>query len=342
MRHHEMEKVEGEYRCTVCLWTWKQSPSSICPGVPRRSADYLLTYTQLHTKHLKPVDRAKPDACYYQSKTREFIWLYDERVALPRRQETEKHKAAREKAWATTQQKYICIQCGKMPAYLAQIQEYQAGGLCTRCEEWAREEAEYEDREAMIKEDQRAACEWAAALLQRNDWCILDTETMDLHGYLVEIAVIAPDGKVLFQSVVNPQWRIGETARSIHHIGDEEVLLAPTLPELWPDLLVALQGRSTIVAYNTEFDEGTLDRDAARYGVSMPKVKWDDLMHYYSEYFGEYSEYFGDYKWQRLPGGSHRALGDCLASLDLIKSLAACLETLDKEAGAESVKRANA
>lgn len=335
--HHELEKDEHEYRCTVCLWTWKQSPSGVCPGVPRRSADYLLTYTQLYTKHLKPVDRDKPDACYYQSSTRDFIWLYDERQALPRRQQTEKQKAAREKAWATTQEKYKCIQCGRVPEVLASIKEFTAGGLCSTCEAWAAEEAEDEDQEAMKEEDKRAACEWAAALMRRDDWCILDTETSDLHGYIVEIAVIAPDGKVLFQSVVNPQWRITLQARRIHRISDEEVLLAPTLPEIWPDLLAALDGRSTIVAYNSDFDEGTLDRDMTRYGLSLPKVKWDDLLHYYSEYFGDYSEYFGDYKWQRLPGGSHRALGDCLASLALIKSLATCLETLDKESGTDSV-----
>ena len=112
---HKLEKVkhEGtsghEYRCTVCLWTWKAAPGSNCPGIPRRSAPYLLTYTQLHKKHLKPLDRSKPDACYYQRSTREFVWLYDERVALPRRQDTEKQRVAPEKAWATTQEKYKCI-----------------------------------------------------------------------------------------------------------------------------------------------------------------------------------------------------------------------------------------
>ena len=34
-----------------------------------------------------------------------------------------------------------------------------------------------------------------------------NTETTDLTGHLVEIAVIAPDGRVLFQSVINPQYK---------------------------------------------------------------------------------------------------------------------------------------
>ena len=335
---HKLEKVkhEGtsghEYHCTVCLWTWKAAPASNCPGLPRRSAPHLLTYTQLQKKHLKPADRNKPDACYYQNSTRDFVWLYDERVALPRRQDTQKQKAAREKAWVTTQEKYRCTECKRAPKYLGEVRQYTAGGLCDSCASWAEEEAKQEAQEAMIRDDGREACAWAAALLQRTDWCILDTETTDLSGYVVELAVLAPDGRVLLQSVVNPQNDIHPDARRVHRISDEEVLLAPTLPEIWPDLLAALEGRTTLVAYNSEFDEETLARDAARYGLVLPNVEWDDLMEQYAAVYGEYSEYWGDYKWQRLPGGSHRALGDCRASHSLLTRMAVSLESYKVDA----------
>jgi len=57
MESHVLERIQGGWRCSVCLWDWKRSPVSRCPGVPRMSAEWLLTFTQLHKKGLKPVDR---------------------------------------------------------------------------------------------------------------------------------------------------------------------------------------------------------------------------------------------------------------------------------------------
>jgi hypothetical protein len=43
----------------------------------------------------------------------------------------------------------------------------------------------------------------------------------------------------------------------------------------------------------------------------------------YASFVGEWNDYHGNYKWQRLPGGDHSAIGDCLATLELIKKMAA-------------------
>ncbi|MBO0792023.1 MAG: hypothetical protein J2P36_13900 [Ktedonobacteraceae bacterium] len=42
-------------------------------------------------------------------------------------------------------------------------------------------------------------------------------------------------------------------------------------------------------------------------------------------YVGQWSEYHEDYQWQPLNGG-HRALGDALAALDVLKHMAATPE----------------
>jgi DNA polymerase-3 subunit epsilon len=46
-------------------------------------------------------------------------------------------------------------------------------------------------------------------------------------------------------------------------------------------------------------------------------------MQWYSQWVGEWNDYHQDYKWQRLPGGDHSALGDCKATLEVIRRMAA-------------------
>jgi rubredoxin len=287
---HQLEKNKDGYVCKVCTWAWKTQPVSSCPGLPRYGygalPEHLQTFTHLKTKGLQPLDRNKPVACV--GTQREWIWFYDEREAVPRRKETAEQKAARKAAWLKVQDRYRCPECHKGPRNLSDIKNYRAGGhLCVQCAETAAFIAEQEDLEEMVKEDWRAARAWAYDLLQRDDWCLLDLETTDLNGYT-----------------------------------DEELSTAPTLPEVWPDFLKALEYRSIIVTYNADFDKSILKGDLARYQLLRRKWQWACLMERYSEYVGEYSEYHGDYRWQPLPGGNHRALGDAQAALDLLTAMA--------------------
>jgi DNA polymerase-3 subunit epsilon len=42
----------------------------------------------------------------------------------------------------------------------------------------------------------------------------------------------------------------------------------------------------------------------------------------YAEWFGEWNSYHQSFRWQKLQGGDHSALGDCFATLELIKRMA--------------------
>ena len=42
----------------------------------------------------------------------------------------------------------------------------------------------------------------------------------------------------------------------------------------------------------------------------------------YARFIGEWASWKDDYKWQKLPGGDHTALGDCIATLNIIKEMA--------------------
>jgi DNA polymerase-3 subunit epsilon len=312
------------------------------PGTPSRAACVLaclvdddpLICSRIRNeraKGLKPRDRERPDGCSWRSSSTEWIWLYDEREAIPRRKETAKQKEARKRTWRATQEKYRCPQCGKAPQYLAELKDYRTlGQLCLRCAAWTAYWAEQDALEEQRAADEREAGLWAAAMLAREEWCIVDCETTSLTGFLVEIAVIDRQGSTLFHSLVSAQ------ARMVHSISDEELATAPTLPEIWPALLAALAGKSTIVSYNVDFDRSTLLRDAARYALDLPKFDWQCLMHNYAQYVGDWSEYHGDYRWQRLPGGDHRALFDALAALEVMRHMAASRERLDREQSLEA------
>ena len=45
-------------------------------------------------------------------------------------------------------------------------------------------------------------------------------------------------------------------------------------------------------------------------------------MRQYAKYCGEWNSYYNNFKWQPLSGGDHSALGDCRATLELIKRMA--------------------
>jgi DNA polymerase-3 subunit epsilon len=62
-------------------------------------------------------------------------------------------------------------------------------------------------------------------------------------------------------------------------------------------------------------------RSARRYQLPDLAQKWECIMEWYAQYFGEYSKYWGNYKWQPLCG-DHRALGDALAALERLKAMA--------------------
>ena len=83
---------------------------------------------------------------------------------------------------------------------------------------------------------------------------ILDTETTDLDGYVVEVAVLdAATGDVLLDTLVNPGCPVQPAARWVHGINDGQLAESPPLAEVWPRLLAATAGR-TVLAYNAEFD----------------------------------------------------------------------------------------
>lgn len=177
----------------------------------------------------------------------------------------------------------------------------------------------------MTKSDREWVMDWARALLRRTDWVILDTETTGTsrRDEIVQIAILSCDGTVLLDTLVKPTQRIPIDATAIHGITDEDVLMAPSFPEVYKEVQSVLQGK-TIVIYNAQFDIRLIQQSLAKYNLRSMALDVDHVkcaMLMYSAWVGEHWPY-GGYKWQKLEFGDHTALGDCRATLELIKKMA--------------------
>ena len=229
--------------------------------------------------------------------------LFDQAAATPKRVISDKQRAALE---AAQRARRTCRVCSVDQGHVL------TGGVCFDCPE----------------RERKAELQRRARNLLAKDPLILDTETTDLDGYLVQIAVINAAGEVLLDTLVNPQCDISPEAQAVHGITAEMMVAAPTFAELEPERQRLLSGRRVCV-YNADFDRGILFNECRRlhpeagYGATwLPRVEWRCLMVRYAEWVGEWSDYWGGYRWQPLPGGDHSAVGDCRAALAVLREIA--------------------
>jgi len=316
---HHIERVgTRDYCCRACAWTWARRPTSSCPGVPRYAwwdsvPAHLRTKTHLQHEGLKPAGPIR--GCVEGTRTwagETWYWLYDIAEAIPKRATTPAQRNALARARdASERTRRTCPRCARLADYDLN------GDVYVMCE--------IEDEEAERAADRAGVVVWAADLRGRSDWLVLDTETTGLDGdaEIVELALVTPNGEVLLDTRVRPDTAIPAEASAVHGITDADVAAAPTFPEIY-QCLVDLLPRRTVVAYNADFDRAMLHAAYSRHGLRRPApVRWSCAMERYAAYTGEWSDDWGDYRWQRLPGGGHRALDDCRAVLTLIRLMAA-------------------
>ncbi len=204
---------------------------------------------------------------------------------------------------------------------------------------WAAEELRAKVEDAEIAEVRTEARAWAREVLADPDTVVFDSETTGLHGAVdfVEVAVINAQGEALFNSRVRPApserypydpIEIETGAFEVHGISEEMLKGEPTLSEVWPQLKKALDGRRLVI-YNSAYDAPILAEAAKRYGLEAPELKATECaMNAYAKYVADWSNYRGGWTWQRLPNGTHSALADCRATLEVIRQMAA--ETPDE------------
>ena len=180
--------------------------------------------------------------------------------------------------------------------------------------------------------DRAEVVTWAKGL---GSFVVLDTETtgLDSDAEILQIAIINQDGAVLLDSYVRPQEPIIEAGRAfaVNGITNAMVASAPSFADLYPQIAALLAGR-TVVVYNVDFDRRMLAQACRRYDLPLIEANWNCAMVAYAEWHGAWSPYRHACYWQPLDtaraefdlgfDGSHGALGDCRATLGLIKALA--------------------
>lgn len=161
-------------------------------------------------------------------------------------------------------------------------------------------------------------------------YTVLDCETTDLQGEIIDLAIVGLDGTVLFNELIRPTCKIEEGAMAVHEISEAMVKDARTFKEAWPDISLVLEGK-TIITYNAVFDEGRFEYTAKVHGITPPVLEWQCLMLAYAGFWGIQGKY-GGFRWQKLKDAceqqgipfsqEHRALSDAQAVVKLIQRLA--------------------
>lgn len=283
----------------------------------------LFSKTALKEKRLKPAGAVVDQ--YWQGQG--FVSVYDINNTIqmrPYRAPTEKQKAAlaagRELIGTVP-----CIDCG------TRISHYETP-RCVTCDEVVEAAEIASHRKTAIKSAQR----WL-----EKDFVIIDTETTDLNGVVLEIAIIDKHGNSLLNTLINPETDISPEAFEVHGIAEDMVKDSPTWSDIHDEFVRITEGRLKLY-YNADFDTGIIQRSARK--SRFRDEFTEDLAAFYDYMTGNkacvmqaYAEFYGDYDgrkfiWQKLSYAAeqfnyqepqtHRALDDCLMTLAVLKGMA--------------------
>jgi DNA polymerase III epsilon subunit-like protein len=173
--------------------------------------------------------------------------------------------------------------------------------------------------------------------LLANPFVVMDFETTEIDPKvcdIVEIGIINQDGDTLLHQLIKPSRAITDGAYRKHGLSTGDLAEALTIDDFVHQLKAVIEDAKIIVAYNADYEKTILQRLFAQHEIEMPSIKWVDPMRWFAQWYGE-TRHNGDYRWQKLEtavsvlkvtppeGGFHRAIGDCKATLGIIKAMAA-------------------
>jgi DNA polymerase III subunit epsilon len=174
-------------------------------------------------------------------------------------------------------------------------------------------------------QDRNAAILWARSVLDRaHEYYILDTETTGLiNPEVIELAVVDLSGKMIINQRFRPSTPIEPEATNIHGITNEMLATQPEW-KVGNDCLELVIFRQKLLIYNHLFDYQAIQNSYQLHSIPFGGFSGECVMNWYSQFCGEWNSFRKSYRWQKLPGGDHSALGDCIATLEIIKRMAIC------------------
>lgn len=285
--------------------------------------DGLKTRNQLKEMGLRPTGQIKAKVVWKRRGGKGVAYLYDINEVAAKKEATEAQLMALEKARMA---RSTCPYCGHILYFVLP-------------KSWTQSDCENCSHERYLA-DEKQAIEMAKQAVSDPLGCILDTETTDLNGYVLQIAVVDMAGRVLLDSLVNPLAEISPEAQRVHGINAQMLQGAPSFAELLPQLRAVLAGR-TVWVYNLAFEQKIFGNEQHR---NEPESKlrgfqWlgaaeaQCAMDLYSSFIGELhiiydrdGSFTKTYRYQPLPYGDHSAVGDCLATLKVLQEVSSAIQ----------------
>ena len=173
--------------------------------------------------------------------------------------------------------------------------------------------------------DRNAAIKWARELLARPNWVLLDTETtgIDDQAEIIQLGVTDNTGQPIIDNMLIKPLKqyIPTAATNVHHITWEMVDKSPSFLQVWP-LLDSILRNNHVVIFNAAYDTRLITQTARLYRIPVPPYSSSCAMLNYAQYLGDWNEYRQSYKWPKLKGGDHSAVGDCKATLEVVRRMA--------------------
>ncbi|WP_331720791.1 3'-5' exonuclease (plasmid) [Streptomyces sp. NBC_01136] len=311
----------------------------------------LLTPRQLKREGLAVAPRQRPRAYAYWRYYGQtgYAPLYRKRGARPKRVASPAQLAALARARFVLHA-WRCFDCGELVNDPGRRPDHGETGTCAPCRQFRAEARAAVDLSALapvlretlpevLPTTPLGPQEWAAALLDSGPVVVLDTESTDLHRWVLELGVCDSDGAPLFSSLVNPRAPIAAGAVKVHGITTDTLaeVEAPVFSDVMDTLARAIQGR-TVAVYNLGYDLHSIAREVHRHARTvvglvgaeaveytrtwLGRARWVDLMHPYAEWYGQWHPYWQNYTWQTLPYGDHRAPSDAAGAARLLRELA--------------------
>jgi hypothetical protein len=172
---------------------------------------------------------------------------------------------------------------------------------------------------------------WCQKVLQSDEYRVLDIDTTDRYGEITELAVIDMQGHILLHHSVKPARAKTLNGISISEQTPSRQVNAPSLMDVWPDLLVCLTGKQ-IITYDAWFDSSILEEYAQSSHVMHPTSTFYCMKNAYAAYWKAPLVKL-HYPWQPLRaacrqqhvdvgGIARRALGGAQTTLALIRGIA--------------------
>lgn len=167
---------------------------------------------------------------------------------------------------------------------------------------------------------------WAQQMVKQRA-LVLDTESTGLHesAEVIELALIALDGTVLLNTLVQCEDPISLEAERVHGINKARLADAPTFPMIWEQLTSYLNHE--IIIYNAGYDIQLFIATALRHGIQFPKLSTHCLMIQFTEYIRsgkkreDYPKLEVACSYFQISPGNHRALADADAARQIVLHL---------------------